>query len=284
MRTSVHRHLGKVMAGAALAVTATAVMVGITLPGAAGAGEADTGSARNTAQRAAQERIPGEGRGEGQGEGQGQGAVAPGAVEPPADEGERGTGSDPLTGDEMERAVRIALDRQVLRSAQDVDGDRGPQRLSVELARPDTAEPDARAPRRADVTFYDYEDDTLIIRTVDLATGTVARTGTQRGVQPPLSRAEQTEAARLLIADPLGAGLKADYKDATGRELTSPDQLELFAMVYRAAPGARPGALDRCGEHRCARLFPKAANGPWIDARHLVVDLSTREVAALNRD
>nr|WP_240449341.1 Tat pathway signal sequence domain protein [Streptomyces harenosi] len=272
------------MAGAALAVTATAVMVGVTLPGEAGAGERDTGGARNTAQRAAQERTGPGGAGEAEGRIQGQGAVAPGAVEPPADEGERGTGSDPLTGDEMERAARIALDRRTLRSAQDVDGDRGPQRLSVELSRPDTAERDARAPRRADVTFYDYEDDTLITRTVDLSTGTVARTGTQRGVQPPLSRAEQAEAARLLIADPLGAGLKADYQDATGRKLASPDQLELFAMVYRAAPGAQPRALDRCGEHRCARLFPKVANGPWIDARHLVIDLSSREVAALDRD
>jgi hypothetical protein len=265
------------MAGAALAVTATAVMVGITLPGAAGAGEPDSEGARNAARRAVQ--APGEGPG------QAQGAVAPGVVEPPAAEGERGTGSDPLTGDETERAVRIALSRQLLSSAQDVGGDRGPQRLSVELSPPDTAGPDARqAPRRADVTFYDYKDDTLVTKTVDLATGAVERTGTQRGVQPPLSRAEQTEAARLLIADPLGAGLKADYRDATGRELTSPDQLKLFAMVYRAAPGARPDVLNRCGEHRCARLFPKAVNGPWIDARHLVIDLSTREVAALGRD
>lgn len=276
---SVHRHLGTLMAGAALAVTATAVMVGITLPGAAGAGEPAAEGARNAAQRAAQ--APGGGRGLGQA----QGAVAPGVVEPPAAEGERGTGSDPLTGDEAERAARIALNRQLLRSAEDVDGDRGPQRLSVELSRPDTAESDARrAPRRADVTFYDYADDTLITKTVDLATGTVERTGTQRGVQPPLSRAEQTEAARLLIADPLGAGLKADYEDATGRELASPDQLKLFAMVYRAAPGAQPDVLNRCGEHRCARLFPKVVNGPWVDARHLVIDLSTREVAALGRD
>jgi hypothetical protein len=108
------------------------------------------------------------------------------------------------------------------------------------------------------------------------------RTGTQRGVQPPLSGAEKAEAARLLIADPLGAGLKADYRDATGKELTSPDQLRLSGAVYRAAPGAQPAALDRCGEHRCVRLFPKVKNGPWVDARSLVIDLSARKVAELD--
>lgn len=37
MLRSVHRHLGKLVAGAAIAVTATAAMIAITLPGSAGA-------------------------------------------------------------------------------------------------------------------------------------------------------------------------------------------------------------------------------------------------------
>jgi hypothetical protein len=53
--------------------------------------------------------------------------------------------------------------------------------------------------------------------------------------------------------------------------------------VYRAAPGAQPAALDQCGEHRCVRLFPKVKNGPWVDARQLVIDLSARKVARLDR-
>ena len=101
------------------------------------------------------------------------------------------------------------------------------------------------------MSFYDYKDDTLVTKTVNLDTGKVEETDTQHGVQPPLSRAESIEAAQLLIADPLGAGLKADYKDATGKELTSPDQLLLSSMVYRATPGARPRALADCGKHRC---------------------------------
>ncbi|MFI6930963.1 Tat pathway signal sequence domain protein [Streptomyces sp. NPDC050287] len=271
MRNIVHRHLGKVVAGAAIAVAGTAVMVGITLPGTAGADETGGPVAGRVAQQS------------GQGQDQGQGAsVAPGVVEQAPAEGKKGKGRDPLTDDEIERVEKIAVNRQLLDTSEDVEGDRGPQTLTVDLADPEAAEvDDPDAPRRAEVTFYDYRDDTLVTRTVDLDSGKVVRTGTQHGVQPPPSRAESAEAVTLLIADPLGAGLKADYKDATGKELTSPDQLLVSGGIYRAAPGAQPAVLDKCGEHRCVRLFPKVKNGPWIDARSLVIDLSTRKVAKL---
>lgn len=79
MRNIVHRHLGKVVAGAAIAVAGTAVMVGITLPGTAGADE--TGGTQGTTQ-AGQQAGQEQGQGQGQGEGQGA-AVAPGVVEQP---------------------------------------------------------------------------------------------------------------------------------------------------------------------------------------------------------
>lgn len=266
MRKTVHRHLGKVVAGAAIAVAGTAVMVGITLPGTAGADESGgTGKAAGSAQQAAD----------------GQGA-APGVVQQAPAEGEKGKGRDPLTDDEMKRVERIAVNQQLLNSSENVEGHRGPQRLDVELADPETSELDnPNAPRRADVTFYDYKDDTVVTKTVNLDTGKVEQTGTQHGVQPPASHAEDVEAAELLLKDPLGAGLKADYKDATGNELTSPDQLLLTAMIYKATPGAQSGVLDQCGEHRCVRLFPKVKNGPWIDARDFVIDLSARKVGKL---
>ncbi|KOG31239.1 hypothetical protein [Streptomyces resistomycificus] len=274
MRDAVRRHLGKVVAGTAIAVASTAVMVGITLPGSAGADDTTGGKAGGQATQQA-----------GQGEGQGQGAAAPpGVVEQVPAEGEKGKGSDPLTDDEIERVEQIAVNRQLFNASEDVEGERGPQRLSVDLAEPEADEADATdPPRRADVTFYDYRDDTLVTKTVDLDTGKVVQTGEQRGVQPPPSRAENIEAAALLIADPLGAGLKADYKDSIGKELTSPDQLSLSGGIYRAAEGAQPAALDKCGEHRCVRLFTKVKNGPWIDTRNLVIDLSARKVADLGR-
>ncbi|MEU9424624.1 Tat pathway signal sequence domain protein [Streptomyces sp. NPDC048342] len=268
MRKTVHRHLGKVVAGAGLAVAGTAVMVGITLPGTAGADE--PGGGGNGAVAAQQA-------------GQGRDAVRPGVVEQAPAEGKKGTGSDPLTDDETRRVEQLALTKQMFSAGENVEGRRGPERLSVDLGEPDADELDAaHAPRRADVTFYDYRDDTLVTRTVNLDTGKVEQTTSRKGVQPPLSHDENVEALKLLAADPLGAGLKADFKDATGTELTDPEQqLLLNSAVYRATEGAQPAALDACGEHRCARLFPKVKNGPWIDARSLVVDLSARKVVKL---
>ncbi|MEU3411548.1 MULTISPECIES: Tat pathway signal sequence domain protein [unclassified Streptomyces] len=269
MREKVHRHLGKVLTGAALAAAGTAAMVAITLPGTAGADE--SGGAGGGTRAAGQA-------------GQDPGAVPPGVVERAPAEAERGTGRDPLTDDETGRVEKAALAGRLSALGENVAGGRGPQRLSVDLAEPEAGETDdPDAPRRADVTFYDYRDDTLVTKTVDLRTGKVERTDTQRGVQPPPSRAESAEAARVLIASPLGAGLKADYEDATGKALTSPDQLELSGGIYRAAPGAQPAVLDDCGTHRCVRLFSKVRNGPWIDTRDLVIDLSTRRTAALDR-
>ncbi|MEW2422116.1 Tat pathway signal sequence domain protein [Streptomyces nigra] len=271
MREIVRRHLGKVVAGTAIAVAGTAVMVGVTLPGTAGAGEraGDTAGQAAAAQQGAA--------------GQGAGAVPPGVVEEAPDEGEAGVGDDPLTDDETERAAQLAASAQLRTAGENVAGDRGAQRLGVELAEPEGGETDrSGGPRRAEVTFYDYKTDALVTRTVDLDTGKVERTVTEHGVQPPLSRAEYAEAAKLLIAHPLGAGMKADYKDATGKTLTSPDQLLLNGAVYRATSGGQPAALDKCGEHRCVRLFPKVKNGPWIDARSFVIDLSARQVARLD--
>ncbi|WP_225830602.1 Tat pathway signal sequence domain protein [Streptomyces sp. NK08204] len=269
MREIVHRHLGKMVAGAALAVAGTAAMVAITLPGTAGAD--DTGGGRNGTQAA-------------RGADQGPDAVRPGVVEQAPAEAKKGTGLDPLTDDEIRRVDTIALGGQLLRTGQNVTGGRGPQRLSADLADPEADEvDDPHAPRRADVTFYDYRDDSLVTKTVDLDTGKVESTQVSHGVQPPLSPAENTEAARLLIADLVGTGLKADYKDATGHELTSPNQLALGGAVYRATPGGQPAVLDKCGEHRCARLFVKVKNGPWIDTRWYVVDLSARKAAKLER-
>ncbi|MGW7259099.1 Tat pathway signal sequence domain protein [Streptomyces sp. NPDC054834] len=272
MREIVRRHLGKVVAGTAIAVAGTAVMVGITLPGTAGADE--SGGTNGSGTRSAQQS----------GQGQANGAAQPGVVQQAPAEGKKGTGGDPLTDDEIQQAGKIAASGQLLSAGKNVDGGRGPQRLTVDLADPEADQlDDPNAPRRADVTFYDYKNDALITKTVNLETGKVEQTGSQHGVQPPLSRAENVEAAKLLLADPLGAGLKADYKDATGHELTSPDQLLFNGAVYRATPGAQPAALDKCGEHRCVRLFPKVKNGPWIDARSLIIDLSARKVAKLDR-
>ena len=51
MRKTVHRHLGKVVAGTAIAVAGTAVMVAVTLPGTAGADDTGTRAGQSVPQR-----------------------------------------------------------------------------------------------------------------------------------------------------------------------------------------------------------------------------------------
>ncbi|MFH8366693.1 Tat pathway signal sequence domain protein [Streptomyces sp. NPDC018031] len=266
MRIVNRRHLGKAVAGAAVAATATAVMVAVTLPGGA---SGDTGTERTAARGSAAEQDDRTGR--------------PAVVESAPREGAEGAGRDPLTEDELERAERIALTRTFRDSGEDVHGKPGPQELAADLAELSPEEATAAdPPRRAEVRYYDYEDDTYITRTVDLDSGKVERTDTQRGVQPPPSGDEVREAARLVIADPLGEGLRKDFLDATGRKLTGPEQLTVTGFVYRVDeenPG--PERLAECGEHRCVRLFTRVVNGPWIDTRQLVIDLSDRSVARL---
>ncbi|MGP3922862.1 Tat pathway signal sequence domain protein [Streptomyces sp. 8N616] len=269
MHRLMHRHLAKLVAGAAIAVTGTAVMVGVTLPGSAGA-EDGPGDARGSA--ATQDEAQDQGGGQ-----------QPGVVEEQPATGEKGTGRDALTDGELKLAERLALGQgpQGLRStSEDVKGAAGPQWLSTDLAELKPAEVGAAAPpRRAEISYYDYKDDTLVLRTVNLTTGKVEDTDTRRGEQPPPTRAEAAEAVKVLLSDPLGAELKKDYKDATGKELTAPDQLETTGMVYRVdEENDGPAGLRECGSHRCVRLFTKARNGPWIDTRNLVIDLSERRV------
>lgn len=267
MRKLVRRHLGKVVAGGALAVAATATMVAVSLPDQAGAGDSED---RGTAVGASAQDAVGRA----------------GVVEKAPEEARttaKGIGSDPLTDAETERAEKAALNSNGLRSsARDVEGDRGPQRLSTNLAESEPGEGGADAPRRAQVVYYDYKQDTVITKTVNLDTGKVETTDQAQNVQPPPSAAELTEAASLLIADKHGKGLKQDFKKATGKTLAGPGDLELSGFVFRKETIKDvPSDLAECGKHRCMQVVAKVKNGPWIDTRAFVVDLSARGVGRL---
>ncbi|MGW7053053.1 Tat pathway signal sequence domain protein [Streptomyces sp. NPDC054887] len=284
MHRTVRRHLGKMLAGTAIAVTGTAVMIGVTLPGAAGAAD-DTRGGRTGAAAVTGTAQGGPGaRGERDGGTAAAGqAPAPGVVEGAPAEGEQGIGRDPLTDAELKRVERLALTPSQFAAGRDVDGDRGPQHLATNLGEtPPSEVDDAAPPRRAEVSFYDYGRDELVTKTVNLATGKVERTGVLKGVQPSPTRAENREATELILASPLGAGLKQDYQDAMGKPLTSADQLWVNGGIYRADREENvPAALAKCGAHRCVRVTSKVVNGPWIDTRDLVVDLSARTVGRI---
>ncbi|GGO39255.1 Tat pathway signal sequence domain protein [Streptomyces lasiicapitis] len=264
MRKLVRRHLGKVVAGGALAVAATAALLAVTLPEQAGADDSgDRAAAGSARQDAAVGRE--------------------GVVEAAPEEGTKGIGSDPLTDAETELAQKAALNSNGLRSsARDVEGDRGPQRLSTNLAESEPDDSGADAPRRAQIVYYDYKKDTVITKTVNLDSGKVESTQQAQNVQPPPGKEELTEAAQLLIADEHGKGLKQDYKKATGKDLSGPGELELSGFVFRKETIKNvPSDLTECGKHRCLQVVTKVKNGPWIDTRSFVVDLSARTVGRL---
>lgn len=268
VRNLMHRHLGKLVAGAAAALAGTAVLAAVTLPGDAGAAG---GGSRTTAA-------------EGPGAGTGQAPqIRPGAVERAPEEGSTGVGRDPLTDDEVARAQALATPRTFRGATEDVKGRAGPERLTTDLAELGPDETGlADPPRRANVSFYDYRSDAYVTKTVNLTTGKVEKTDSRHGVQPPPNRAESEAAAGLLIAAPEGAGLREDYRHATGKELTGPGQLAVRGFVYRGeAEGPAPAGLRACGEHRCVRLFTKVRDGQWIDTRRYVIDLSARTVGRL---
>ncbi|MFH8422503.1 Tat pathway signal sequence domain protein [Streptomyces sp. NPDC018038] len=264
-----------------MAVTGTAVAVAVGLPGVS-VGQGAPGPAGTTARGGAAD-AGGAGAGAAGGAaaaeagagGQARGAVPPATVAPAAAEGEKGVGSDPLTDDELARAEALALTPPGASALRDVEGGRGPQHLGTGLADPLPGD----GTRRAEVRFYDYGRDELVTRTVNLATGTVEKSAAQRGVQPSAHPEELREALELILASPLGQGVREDYRDATGKELASTAQLWFNGDVYRPYREANvPARLSRCGEHRCVRLVTKVLNGAWIDTRDLIVDLSARTV------
>ncbi|KNE82085.1 Tat pathway signal sequence domain protein [Streptomyces fradiae] len=269
-----HRRVGKLLAGAAIAVSGTAIAVAVTLPGSAGASDGAETSV------GAEERPGGE---NGDRAADTAARQPAGVVEEEPPVGERGVGRDGLTADELRRVERLALTPGLRSGSEDVEGDRGPEMLGTDLVELKPSEvDDAAPPRRAEVSFYDYKDDRLVLKTVNLSTGEVEKTETREGEQPPPTRAEAVEAVEVLLADPLSAGLKQDYKAATGKALTGPGQLTTTAMIYRVdGENAGPERVRACGEHRCVRLFTKVTDGPWIDVRHLVIDLSAGTVSRI---
>jgi hypothetical protein len=213
---------------------------------------------------------------------------APAAADRPArvlaaPDNAKGIGRDALTQQEVDKARQLALnaDRPLRLRSENVQGDGGPaQYLRTELADPaETETATATSPRRAEVYFYDYKDDTLTRKTVNLNTGKVESTKDLQNLQPPPSVQESREAVELLLKSPLSAGLKTDFKAATGKSLTKPEQLSVKGMSYNAGLRGSTAKMQECGKHRCVRMFTRVAGGgPWIDTTKLAIDLSARSV------
>ncbi|MGP4010770.1 hypothetical protein [Streptomyces sp. 4N124] len=264
--TSHRKAIRRLLTGTAVAVAGTAAMVAVTVPMNA-SGDDGTPSPAITA-RATATPTPYDS------------PETPGQPAPAAAPLATGTGNDALTDAEIERAGQLALgaDRQLRATSEDVRGRDGkPQLLTTTLVDPDGTD----AERRADILFYDYRDDRLVKKTVNLTTGRVERAQSTTGSQPPPAGPESREALKVLLTDPLGQGVRQDYESATGRPLTSDRQLRVQGMTYDTPPPDGTELADCDGTHRCVRLFTSVRNGPWIDTLKFVIDLSDRSVHRL---
>lgn len=256
--------LRQLFVGTALAVVGTAAMVAVTLPMSAAGGQGAEAARTGVAPSATAPSTP---------------HASPSGTGTPTESADTtarttgsGVGADPLTDEEIARARQAALadDRTLRTTSEDVRGRDGtPQFLTADLG-----ERADHGARRAEVFFYDYREERAVKKTVDLGTGRVVRTQSATGVQPPPSIQESREALRVLLASPLGDGLRQDFEAATGQPVGGGDRLAVQGLVYERRGTAGPADCD--GAHRCVRLFTQVKGGPWIDTRQFVVDLSAR--------
>lgn len=250
----------RVLWGSAVAVACTAAMIAVTVPLQA---MGDDGTAPPSAAGSASATTAA-----------GGGKPAPAVVEKPGPAGERGSGRDPLTPDEAERARAFAVDDAFRAESADVHGRPGGEYLRTELSEQG---PDADPGRTADVYFYNYRDGTTVKRVVDLGSGKVVSSSSAEDIQPPPSERETREALALLLKSTESRQLKANFRHATDRRLARPGQLNSTGMSYRALGS---GAVAECARHRCVSLFTRVGGaGPWIDVTDVVVDLTDRTVS-----
>lgn len=238
----VGRGLRRALWGGGVAVAATTVMIAVTLPrDAAGDDHSTTGGP------AAASGAPGQ-----------QDAGSGGVIEDDAPQGGQQTGRGPLTKAEVDRAKSIALQRDALRSAEDVDGERGPEYLDTDLAEPaDATEASADGARRVEVLFYDYGHDRLVKKTVNLTAGTVEHTDTATGMQPPPSN-DETWRPRNCSSGTPSATASAPTSRPPPRAGSSPRPTSCGCAASRSTPPSSPPrpvwpSVVNTGAYGCSR-------------------------------
>jgi hypothetical protein len=189
----------------------------------------------------------------------------------PVPEAATGTGSDPLTSSEVDKARAVALTPQLAANALDVTGKAGPEYLATEL--------DEATGRQAELYYYDYKAEKLYKQVVDLKTGKLTKSFSAAGMQPPASPQEGKVALDLFVASPLSADFKTAYQKATGKAFAGTDGIEPIAHIYTSKPADR--GATQCGKSRCVQLIVKSADGHFINVTEIVIDLSGRTVARL---
>jgi hypothetical protein len=185
-------------------------------------------------------------------------------------------GTDPLSDSEEQAALDLARGSGDTESTGLGDDD---VVLRVERHEDEKDNPDSR---RADVYVYSYDDDTLILTVVDLATGEVDSSEDLTGAQLPLLPEEGDHALELATADADFEQLLATrYRQATGRDLTDPaTDLVIDPIIFRADEGPNvTGPAAACGRHRCAQLMIRTTDDLLVNLLP-IVDLSTERLVS----
>lgn len=197
-----------------------------------------------------------------------------------------GVGYDPLTSDEANRALAIALGIDERKpSAAEVRAIVQPMEvLLVERYDAPKGSPAADL-RQGEVYLYDYTTDTLIHTVVDVATGSV-QTKRLQGVQLPLTIQEEARAVDLILADKaLWHMLSERYELITGDPLEDMTQLEVKVSLFLAdaMPDQVNEAAQACGQHRCAQVLLFTVDRTLLEVLP-IVDLSEGRVIQLLSD
>lgn len=193
-----------------------------------------------------------------------------------------GIGYDPLTTDEADQALAIALahgEKQALAADS--------QALEVLLVeRYDAPKGSAMEDvRHGDVYLYDYATDTLIHTIVNVATGSVT-TERLQGVQLPLTVREEERAVALIVEDrELWRLLSERYEIITGDPLEDMTQLQVKVSLFlaEAMPDQVNAAAQACGQHRCAQVLLFTIDRTVLEILP-IVDLSEGQVIQLMSD
>lgn len=116
-----------------------------------------------------------------------------------------------------------------------------------------------RNQRLADVYWYDYGRDMLILNLVNVTTQEVLSVEESQGTQLPLTDVEIQRALGILVSDQVAKQRISDeYRSITGQPLNDySSQVEMKAFVFHAATAPAQLQSDslRCGINRCAQIM-----------------------------
>lgn len=116
-----------------------------------------------------------------------------------------------------------------------------------------------RNQRLADVYWYDYSRDVLIVNLVNAANREIRNLEESQGTQLPLTDNEIQRALNVLFSDQTAnQRISREYQSITGQPLTDyTSQVEMKAFVFYAstAPLQRLQGSQQCGINRCAQIM-----------------------------